>query len=185
MIISTSFVLQLALVSQFYLAYIVNARSQKDSITQFGNCSNIFGVPLKLQCAGSITRALRRNYKDNNVEEGTPYAIFAPDSLMLSVFVTMYASPLMHCNSLTVIERNTFSCDEFETITLTVSKLFCYAYPMRYFADLRDNCLKDRNTAYIFVDHSALHYAGESGLASSWSANCWLTLFVALICVCV
>ncbi|KAL7734595.1 hypothetical protein ACLKA6_010902 [Drosophila palustris] len=185
MFINTSFLLQLTLVSQFYLAYIVNARSQKESITQFGNCSNLFGVPLKLQCTGSVTKALSRNYKDDNVDEGTPYAIFASDSLMLSVFVTMYSSPLMYCNSLTVNERNTFTCDEFQQITLAVSKLFCYHYPMRYFADLRDNCLKARNAAYNAVDHSALHYADESGQASFWSANCWLMLIIALICVCV
>ncbi|XP_034475910.1 uncharacterized protein LOC117782921 [Drosophila innubila] len=175
------FVLQFTLVSQFYFVSLVNAQSQRDSITKFGNCSNLFGAPLKLQCTGLITTTLRRNYKDRYVIEGTPYAIFAPDSLMVSVFITMYSSPLLDCNTLTVINSNTFNCDANELITLRVSRLFCFNYPMRYFAELRNNCMKARNAAYNVIDHSALHYANDSNLAKSWSANSWVVFFITLM----
>jgi len=174
MFISISFVVQFTLVGQFYLVYLADARSQKGYKTTFGNCSGLFGVPMKLQCIASITRELRSNYNDNNVVVGTPYAIFAPDVLMVVLFITMYPSPIMDCPSLTVIEWDTFQCNENQLIKLNISKLFCYHYPMRYFADLRDNCFLMQNHAFNFIDHSALHYAGEISLAKSWNVNCWL-----------
>lgn len=181
MFINLSFVLQFTLVSQFYFASLVNARLQTDSVKKFGNCSNLFGAPLKLQCTGSITRGLRSVYMDSRAVEGTPYAIFSPDSLMISVFVTMYSSPLQQCQTLTVINSNTFNCDQTDQISLTVSKLFCYQYPIRYFADLRNNCMKTRNEAFNVIDNSTLHYADSSSLSNSWSSDGHLMFNITLM----
>lgn len=127
-----------------------------------GNCSHLFGKRMQLQCKGLVTRTLLKDFPDKYAVVNTPFAIFATDPQMLSVFVTMYNSPLMACNLLIIKDTNYFECDEQYVFKLIQSKMFCFHYPLCYFARLRDTCQGIKNSAFIAIPNSALHYAGIS-----------------------
>lgn len=135
------------------------------SVASIGNCSDFFGQSLILQCEGSITKTMLRDFPDKHAAEDTPFWIYAPDNHMLSVFVTMFESPLKYCKNITVKAPHSFECEHRSAIILSYSRMYCFRYPLRYFAALRDNCRGLPNPAFNAIANSALHYA-DSGSAT-------------------
>lgn len=140
------------------------------SASSNGNCSDFFGHRLVLQCEGKITKTLLRDFPDKHALENTPFSIFSPDIHMLSVLVTMFNSPLMYCKNITVEATDSFDCDDNANIVLGYSKMYCFHYPLRYFAALRDTCRGVANPAFNAIANSALHYA-DSGCTGTLSAD--------------
>lgn len=148
--------------------------------TSVGNCTSLFGRKLHHQCKGKITNVLLKDFPDKYAVEDTPFAIFASDPQMLSIFVTMYDSPLMTCQDLIVKDSNYFECDEHYIFKLVQSKMFCFHYPLCYFARLRDTCQGIKNTAFIAIPNSVLHYANSGYSISTLSVDSML-LLIAII----
>lgn len=149
------------------------------SVASIGNCSDFFGNHLTLQCEGIITKTLLRDFPDKHAAENTPFWIYAPDNHMLKVFVTMFESPLRYCTSIKVKAPHSFECDGQATIILSYAKMYCFHYPLRYFAALRDNCRGLPNPAFNAIANSALHYA-DSG-SSTLSVDKKLVLISILL----
>lgn len=152
------------------------------STTSVGNCSHLFGKSMQQQCKGLVTRTLLKDFPDKYAVVNTPFAIFAQDPQMLSVFVTMYNSPLMACKSLIIKDANYFECDKQYVFKLIQSKMFCFHYPLCYFARLRDTCQGIKNSAFIAIPNSALHYAG-TGSSGTLRLDTMLILIAIILTV--
>lgn len=146
----------------------------------FGNCSRYFGTRLEMQCTGRLTKQLVLKYPDGYADTDIPYAIFAPNHLMLFVFVTMYYSPIMNCSTLRVLDSNNFECDSNDKFKLALSRMFCYDKPLTYTAALRDNCMKAKNFGHRAIDQSILQYADAPCVSRSETARWWLLLITAI-----
>lgn len=156
------------LLAAFHISGL-EALQRSFSVASIGNCSEFYGHSLVLQCEGKVTKTLLKDFPDKHALDNTPFSIFAPDIHMLSVFVTMFKSPLMDCRNITVKAPHNFNCDD-DNIVLGYSKMYCFRYPLRYFAALRDTCRGLPNPAFNAIANSALHYA-DSGSTGTLIAN--------------